>query len=84
MDGYLRVCRRCGEEEEAVLIRSRRSSEVDGGEVRLICLPVCPGGGACAGLGGAFSLVSGRFIASAKRRGKKLAWLVGLKFKLRP
>jgi len=45
MDGYLRVCRRCGEEEEAVLIRSRRSSEVDGGEVRLICLPVCPGGG---------------------------------------
>ena len=43
--GYLRVCRLCGEEEEAVLIRSRRSSEVDGGEVRLICLSVCPGGG---------------------------------------
>jgi len=30
---------------EAVLIRWRRSSEVDGGEERLICLPVCPGGG---------------------------------------
>jgi len=59
-----------GRRMEAVLIRWRRSSEVDGGEERLICLPVCPGGGACAGLGGAFSLVSGRFIASAKEEEK--------------
>jgi len=69
---------------EAVLIRWRRSSEVDGGEERLICLPVCPGGGACAGLGGAFSLVSGRFYCVRQTRGKILAWLLGLKFKLRP
>jgi hypothetical protein len=50
------------------------------GAAGLICLPVClPGRGVLDS--GAFSLVTGRFIASATR--KKMACLVGLKFKLR-
>jgi hypothetical protein len=57
---------------------------VDGGEVGLICLPVCPGGGVRVLDWGRFFAGFWKVYCVRQGRGKKLAWLVGLKFKHKP